>query len=76
MSDRIEGDKVRVACPTCMVCRKGTPEGVLVDREDYERYRKGEHIQNAFPYLSADVRETMMTGTHGKCFDDLFGEED
>lgn len=36
----------------------------------------GEYVQNAFPEKSADERETIMSGAHGKCFDEEFPEED
>ncbi|QNJ55353.1 hypothetical protein SEA_LITTLEFELLA_42 [Gordonia phage LittleFella] len=33
-------------------------------------------IQNAFPDLSAEEREFILTGSHPKAFDELFGGED
>jgi hypothetical protein len=35
---------------------------------------RGEHIQVAWPLASADQRELVLTGTHPKCWDAMFGE--
>ncbi len=34
----------------------------------------GTHAQNAWPEKSAGWRETMISGTHGFCFDEAFAE--
>jgi hypothetical protein len=36
----------------------------------------GAMIQNAFPYLSADEREFLLTGTPGDVWDKMFGGGD
>lgn len=58
----------------CMVCNGDST--MTVDRESYFKWRKGMFIQNAFPNLSADQREQLMTGTHGKCFDNMFADSE
>jgi hypothetical protein len=35
---------------------------ICLDMEDYQAWKSGKLIQNAFPYLSADEREFLMTG--------------
>ena len=44
--------------------------------EDVDRWQGGELIQNAMPYLSADERELLISGTCGTCFDKMFGSEE
>ena len=43
-----------------------------IELADFKRWLGGEKAQNAFPYLSADERELIISGTCGKCFDALF----
>ena len=38
--------------------------------------RRGELIQNAMPYLSPDEREILISGICGRCFDEMYGEDD
>lgn len=50
---------------------------LIVHEKDIERWVSGVHAQNAFPYLNADERELLMTGTCSNCWDDMFrGAED
>ena len=37
---------------------------VNIDIDDYERYLDGELVQNAFPYLTADEREFILSGIY------------
>lgn len=58
--------------PRCVVC--GTVVALRVDPEDVERHRSGVLIQNAFadesgtPYLDAEQRELLISGTCGDCY--------
>jgi hypothetical protein len=56
---------------TCIHCKK--PARVEVPREQYEAWRSGVLAQNAFPQLSADEREMIISGTHPECWDAMFG---
>jgi hypothetical protein len=49
---------------------------IRVPVEDFNKYLRGEYVQNAFPYLSPDDREMIISGTHPKCFEELFGTEE
>ena len=40
--------------------------------EGVARYEAGALIQNAFPELSAPLREQIISGTHPKCWDEMF----
>jgi len=55
---------------TCHEC--GETQVINVNIDDLDAWRKGEFIQNTFPYLDADERENMISGVCGKCFDSLF----
>lgn len=61
-------------CPAC-----GKPAEVrglrkqALDRWDLGR---GEFVQDAFPQLSADDREILVSGMHGECFDEEFPPDD
>lgn len=59
----------------CLIC--GKTEGVIVNSQDYFNWNHGMHIQNAFPYLTANQREILISGFCGQCFDETFaGIED
>lgn len=59
------------ACPTC-----GTVKELTMNYEDYAAWISGELIQHAFPYLSIDDRERLITGYCGPCFDKIFEDEE
>lgn len=40
-----------------------------MEETDFYAWQDDTLIQVAFPYLSADEREVLKTGTHGKCWD-------
>ena len=44
--------------------------------EEYNRWKKGELIQNACPRLNVDEREFVMTGMTKDEWDELFPKED
>lgn len=60
---------VGARCPVC-----GKMNQVEVYKADFEAWQNGELIQRAMPYLSANEREIIQTGTCAKCWDKLFGE--
>ena len=55
------------------VCRLGTNHEVSDLPVDLEKYRSGMLIQHAFPYLSTQDREFLMTGM---CCDSIWGTEE
>ena len=59
---------------TCQVC--GNYELWSLDRGAVERWQAGELIQDAFPHMSIDDREIMISGTHPECWNKLFGEKE
>ena len=64
-----KADIIVITC-ICPIC--GQEEEVPVYAEDYADWENGELIQNAFPYLSANQRERLMTGICPDCWDNLF----
>lgn len=58
-------------CPFC-----GEYHEVMVSEADYAAWQGGELVQNAFPYLSADEREILISGVCPKCWAETFGGED
>ncbi len=59
---------------TCHLCK--TEHEMQVSDQSLERFQKGEHVQFAFPYLTADERELLISGICGKCVDEIFAEVD
>jgi hypothetical protein len=66
---------IKFVTKPCTVCsRTSTLE---LDADAFEKWRfKGVYVQNAFPAMSADQRELLITGTHGPCWDKLMGSKD
>lgn len=59
---------------TCHVC--GVDSFVYVCGRDYFKWKSGELIQKAMPYLTDDQRESLMTGYCSTCWDTYLGERD
>lgn len=57
-------------CPIC-----GGINYITIKAEDYQKYKKGALVQDAFPYLSAEERELILSGTCSRCWDKCFGED-
>ena len=54
----------------------GHANEVAVNETDYWDWQDGALVQDAFPYLSADEREMLISGICPKCWRDTFGDED
>ena len=58
----------------CLMCKKlYTME---VSEEGFDMWVGGAHVQDAFPELSKDDRELLISGICGPCFDKLFEEDE
>ena len=55
---------------TCCECHRETT--IKANPYDVAAWRKGQPIQQAMPYLTADQRELFISGICGKCYDELF----
>jgi hypothetical protein len=58
-------------CPGCFQAVT-----IEVDKDNYFRWKGGELIQRAFPELTPDQRELLISGTHPECWDKMFADED
>ena len=56
-------------CPVCHHTSR-----VQLDEAKIQAWRGGKHVQNVWPEKSPDERELLITGTHPKCWDKMFGE--
>ena len=54
---------------------KGGKHYLNVKSEDLTNYQNGEYIQKAFPYLTAEERELILTGLTSEMWDNMFDEE-
>jgi len=52
-----------------MVC--GVSDSVIVPSAGFFNWKNGAFVQDAFPELSADDREMLMTGTHNLCWEKM-----
>ena len=73
MSTRINYKEVCVVtqCPFC-----GRGNEVEVNEADYWDWDDGKLAQDAFPYLSADEREMLISGICPTCWDKMFGSDE
>ena len=60
---------------TCILC---TSFGAItIKSEDFDRYKNGAMVQDAFPYLTAGQREFyFLSHWCEACYDSLFGEDE
>lgn len=63
--------EIETRCPIC-----GERHYVEVFEKDFIAWRNGTLIQDAFPYLSVDERELLISGTCAECFSAIFGDDD
>ena len=61
---------VTVETKRCMHC--GELGELQVTSEGLSLRAAGAYIQDAFPELSAPLREQLITGTHPECWDEMF----
>ena len=65
---------IAVKTKTCSVCDEY--ELWVLDRVAVEKWQEGENIQRAFPNMSIEDREILISGTHPACWDKLFPKEE
>jgi hypothetical protein len=61
---------VTVETKKCFHC--GETGELRVSSEGLSLRNAGAYIQDAFPELSAPLREQMISGTHPECWDEMF----
>lgn len=57
---------IRTMCPVC-----DAESAVRVNTAEWQAWKDGALIQDAFPNLSANTREALMTGTCDKCWAEM-----
>ena len=57
----------------CVVC--GRPTLVAFPTDELRRWHAGAYVQDVWPDFTPEAREWLISGTHPKCWDELFGEE-
>ena len=62
---------VEVQCPMC-----GEINALPVPLDGYQAWQNGELVQNAFPMLTPDERELLISGICHNCWERMFGVED
>lgn len=62
---------IETRCPFC-----GKAHTVQVHGKDYRAWQEGKHAQDAFPYLSANEREMLISGICPTCWDNMFPPEE
>ena len=71
--DYENGDKYVIETKACLHCKEtGT---VTIFTKELFFIRQGYHIQDAVKSLDKQEREQLISGIHGKCWNDMFGEE-
>lgn len=66
---------IEITTERCMLC--GDNSVLTVDSQKYIDYKQnGVLIQDAFPELDPGTRELIKTGTHDKCWKQMFGMPD
>jgi hypothetical protein len=71
-------DGIRVHTPQCFHCGKDGWVAMTYDQFLFAKdaFAKGALVQDAFPFLSPDEREMLISGTHPECWTAMFGDED
>jgi len=68
-----EFDNLLDVSKNCLGC--GTHHEIIVEQDDYYLWKVGTlRIQAAFPYLSEEKRELLLSGICGTCYDLLWDE--
>lgn len=68
-------ETVIVKTKPCMNC--GDTDVLEVGKKAYESWASGQlATQDAFPEMDSSEREMLITGTHPRCWDEMFPMED
>ena len=62
---------IETYCPFC-----GKPHTVNVHAADWHAFEDGALVQDAFPYLSANERELLISGICPTCWNSMFGDDE
>ena len=77
MNRNVDDDIVTVPTDKCIICsQEGTIEVIRKDWHELMWDNPRKDVKDYFPYLDKSSWEQIISGSHPKCFDDLFGEEE
>jgi hypothetical protein len=68
------GAQAETICKRCFHC--GETSFIQLNVSDLNSYQSGLYAQDAFPYLTAEQREIIISGTHPECWNELFGKDE
>jgi hypothetical protein len=60
---------------TCRVCKQGIETEITMDMI-YDWKSSGKLIQTVMPNIPADIRELLLSGTCGSCWNQIFKPEE
>ena len=58
----------------CRIC--GKQYNLKAEKEDIQKWMNGMNIQDALPYMPAEERELLISGTCPECWNKMFGGEE
>ena len=67
---QLTDDTMQVECRICE-----DTHILMVNIRDAKRWKEGELIQNAMPYLTPDERELLISGVCGTCFSKMYAPD-
>lgn len=67
-------DTITAKTRPCIRCNETST--ITVDADAHRRWTSGELIQDAFPDMTADNRELLISGIHPACWDSMFEGDD
>ena len=73
LKDNNDGTSVVLTMP-CVEC--GQSSNVTVPTQGLIEWIDGKNIQYCFPEMKPKVRETLISGMHSECWDNVFGGEE
>lgn len=65
---------IKAGTPACPFC--GKTHVVMIDTAGLLNYKNGALIGTAFPYLTADERELLISGTCPECWEKYMKEDE
>lgn len=69
-----ENKKEYIIITSCPFC--GEINEIAVSEDDYWDWQDGALVQDAFPYLTVDEREMLISGICPDCWNDMFPEDE
>ena len=68
------GAPAETICKRCFYC--GDTSFIQLNANDLNSYMSGKYAQDAFPYLTAEQREIIISGTCPECWQAIFSKDE